>query len=431
MLNKEILRLAIPNILSNISVPLISTVDTILMGNLSALHLGAVGMGAMVFNFIYWNFGFLRMGTTGITAQAFGEENHEKMIDTCLRACITAIIIALLIIVFSIPIATSSFWAMNVQSSQYELIWNYFFIRLWAAPASLLLYAISGWYFGLQDSISPLKITLVVNVLNIIVSYFFVVHLGYGLQGVAWGTVIAQYVGLAVAISILFSKYKSKLQFVDFSRVWKKSEFFRFLQINRDIFFRTICLTTAFFFFYSQSSKGGEIILAVNVILIQLLNWMSYGIDGFAFASESLVGKYIGAKKLGMVNKAINYTMLWGFCFAIIYSLVFYFGYDSIVMAFNGQPEVLLLSQDFKLLMVLLPIVAFGSYMWDGIYVGLTASKAMRNSMFISFIAYMSVFYFLMETYPQHAIWIAMMVFLGIRSLIQWMLYKKYQTKLS
>ena len=296
-MNKEILRLAIPNILSNISVPLLSTVDTILMGHLSASHLGAVGIGSMIFNFIYWNFGFLRMGTTGMTAQAYGAENKMEISNTLGRACALGLVLAVIILLFQIPIGELSYYLLNVTDNQYALVREYFLIRILAAPATLILYSVLGWFFGMQNAIYPMLLTIFINVINIAVSAYLVLGLGMEVSGVAWGTVIAQYGGLFLAALMLRHKYKVYLDGFKQKNILRFNKLLRFLRINGDIFIRTICLTFAFGFFYSQSSNLGELALAANVILLQLLNWMSYGIDGFAFASESLVGKYVGAKR--------------------------------------------------------------------------------------------------------------------------------------
>jgi MATE family multidrug resistance protein len=209
--NKEILRLAIPNIISNISIPLLSTVDTMLMGRLSELHLGAVGIGAMIFNFIYWNFGFLRMGTTGITAQAFGEKDDSEIMQTLSRALLVALILAIFIFSMQIPFGNMSFYLMNISSEQYHLVEEYFYIRIWAAPATLGLFVMMGWFFGMQNAIFPLIITVFVNLVNILLSYFFVKILSWDVAGVAWGTVIAQYAGIVLSFILFYGKYKTHL----------------------------------------------------------------------------------------------------------------------------------------------------------------------------------------------------------------------------
>ena len=206
-MNKEILRLAIPNIISNISVPLLSTVDTALMGRMSELHIGAVGLGAMIFNFVYWNFGFLRMGTTGITAQAFGKGSNPEMAQTLGRALLVALILAVLVLLIQVPLSELSYYLMNTSDSQLGLVSEYFNIRIWAAPATLALYAIMGWFFGMQNAIFPLILTVFINVVNIICSVFFIKVWGMEVDGVAYGTLIAQYSGVALAIVLWFVKY--------------------------------------------------------------------------------------------------------------------------------------------------------------------------------------------------------------------------------
>ena len=275
-----------------------------LMGSLSSLHLGAVGIGAMIFNFLYWNFGFLRMGTTGLTAQAFGASDREEIVAILTRALFIAFTIAISFLLLANPLEWIAFRAMNISQSQYELVEQYFYIRLLAAPATLALYAFFGWFFGLQNAVIPLIITIAINVCNIALSLIFVLQLGWEVKGVALSTVISQYLGLIIAIGFALFRYPEYFKKVHWVLLKNYQAFKEFLRINSDIFIRTIMLSLAFAFFYSQSSKSGELVLAVNVVLLQLVNWMSYGIDGFAFAAESLVGKYKGRRNDQMLWKA-------------------------------------------------------------------------------------------------------------------------------
>lgn len=429
-MNKEILRLAIPNILSNISIPLLSTVDTILMGSMSASHLGAVGVGAMIFNFIYWNFGFLRMGTTGMSAQAYGASDYTEQIHVFVRATIIAIIISILMIVLTIPINNISLLAFNMEGNQALLVSEYFKIRIWAAPASLLIYAMTGWFFGMQNAIYPLIITLSVNVLNIFLSIYLVKNLEMGISGVAWGTVVAQYLGLLVAIILFLFKYSGLRKYI--SSAWKqKSSFIRFLKINGDIFLRTICLTFAFGFFYSKSAEAGEIILAVNVVLLQFLNWMSYAVDGFAFAAESMVGKYFGAKDRSNTYKAIKLSFKWGFYLALFFSALFLFQYSELIHIFTDQQNVIEASLEYKWWMAIFPIIAFSCYIWDGVFIGLTASMSMRNTMIIALVIYLASYYSLIPFLDHRAIWLALMIFLFSRGVLQSLLFQRKKLSLS
>ena len=419
------LRLAIPNIISNISVPLLSTVDTALMGRLSELHLGAVGVGAMIFNFVYWNFGFLRMGTTGITAQAFGKKDEHEIMQTISRAILVALVLASLVFMLQKQIGELSFYLMNISAAQYGLVEEYFYIRIWAAPATLALFVFMGWFFGMQNAIYPLILTITINAVNIVFSFLFVKKYNMGVAGVAWGTVIAQYVGLLLAIFLFRKKYNSHLKYFSQKATLEFQALSKFLTINRDIFIRTFCLTFAFGFFYSQSSNGGEIILAVNVILLQFLNWMSYGVDGFAYASESLVGKYKGASDSKNLTKAIQLTFIWGMVLATLFSLIYWiFGMDLLYI-FTDKENIIAASVPYLFWMILFPIISTPCYLWDGIYIGLTASHAMRQTMLIAVAVYILFYFLLRNDYGNHGLWAALLIFMAARGLIQWIWYRK------
>jgi len=423
-MNKEILRLAIPNIISNISVPLLSTVDTALMGRMSELHIGAVGLGAMIFNFVYWNFGFLRMGTTGITAQAFGKDNNSEMAQTLGRALLVAFILAALVLVLQFPLAELSYYLMNISDVQVGLVSEYFNIRIWAAPATLALYAIMGWFFGMQNAIFPLILTVFINVVNIICSVLLIKVWGMEVDGVAYGTLIAQYAGIALAIVLWFIKYGYLAKEMTFKAVSQIDKLKRFLTINRDIFIRTFCLTFAFGFFYSQSSSAGETMLAVNVILLQFLNWMSYGVDGFAFASESLVGKYTGAKDKLNLNKSINVSFLWGMGMAAMISLVYWIFGVELIGIFTDKPDLIQQTIPFLFWMIIFPIISTPCYIWDGIYIGLTASVAMRNTMILALVVYLISHYLLYNQFGNNGLWLALLIFMGARGLFQLIYYR-------
>lgn len=419
-MNREILKLAIPNILSNISVPLLSSFDTALMGRLSADHLGAVGLGSMVFNFVYWNFGFLRMGSTGMTAQAYGRDNRSEITQVLGQASVVAIALALLLLVFQQPILGASQGLLKVATDQQALVGEYFSIRIWAAPAALGLYALMGWFFGMQNAIYPLLLTLLINGVNMALSYYWVHHLGWGIAGVAWGTVAAQYVGLFGAIGLLLYKYAWVRIYMQSKLIFAWSGLSRFLSINSDIFLRTLCLTLAFAFFYRQSSTFGDLVLAVNVILLQYVNWMSYGVDGFAFAAESLVGKYHGAQQNERVQKAIQLSFKWGMGLALIYALTYTALGNQLLHIFTDQQDVILAAEPYLIWMLIFPILGTPCYIWDGIFVGLTASTAMRNTMLIAFIAYLLTYYFYGASWDNHGLWLSLVLFMVYRGLAQW-----------
>jgi len=424
-MNKEILRLAVPNILSNLSIPLLSTVDTALMGRLSEVHLGAVGLAAMIFNFVYWNFGFLRMGTTGITAQYYGSGDKAGMIETLVRASVVAVALGVLLLVLQWPLREGGIVLMQTDSAIAPHVAHYFNIRIWAAPATLLSYAAMGWFFGMQNAVYPLIITIGVNVLNIIVSYILVFKFNMEIAGVAWGTVVAQYFGLLLAVLLFATRYKSYFHELRREVIFEWDAFKRFLEINRDIFLRTLSLTFAFGFFYSQSSTVGEGMLAVNIILLQYVNWLSYAIDGFAFATESIVGKYFGANKPEMTIKAIKYNFVWGFVVAVLFAVTYGVGGEWLLRVFTDQTAIITDAKPYMVWMILIPLLGFSCYIWDGVYVGLTASVAMRDSMAIALVIFLASYYALLNDYGNHGLWLSLVIFLAARGLLQWIWYLK------
>jgi len=426
--NRSILRLAIPNILSNISVPLLGTVDTALMGRLSEVHIGAVGIGGMIFSFVYWNFGFLRMGTTGITAQALGADNHTEIGATLGRATLVAMVLAIGMLLLQYPLAEAGFYLMNLEGTARLLTAEYFYIRMWAAPATLGLYALMGWFFGMQNAIYPLVLTLVINITNMAASYWFIIGLGMEVDGVAWGTVIAQYAGFLLGIILLFYKYPTYIQALAFRQLAAIDALRSFFSINRDLFLRTLCLTFAFGFFYSRSSAEGALLLAVNVILLQYLNWMSYGIDGFAYAAESLVGKYSGAGDRVALQRVVRGSFYWGLGLAILFSIVYFFFGNYLLQVFTNQTDVLAAAQPYLGWMVLFPIISFSCYLWDGIFIGLTASGPMRNAMLISLLVYLAAHCGLSSVWNVHGMWAAFLLFMAVRGLLLWRSYRSIST---
>jgi len=418
-MNKEILRLAIPNIISNISVPLLSSVDTALMGRFSELHIGAVGVGAMIFNFIYWNFGFLRMGTTGITAQAYGKADYNATIQTFGRAMLLVVVLASAIFSLQIPLGNLSFSLMNMEGEQLALVEQYFYIRIWAAPATLSLYALMGWFFGMQNAVYPMVLTVTINLVNIVMSYVFIHHFGMGVDGVAWGTVLAQYLGLFLGLLLFAFRYRKLFRHFSRKAVLEYHAFKDFLQINSDIFIRTLCLTFVFGFFYSQSARGGDMILAVNVILLQFVTWMAFGIDGFAFASESLVGKYKGMGDKMQLRKAIYLSFVWGMGLAFVFSAVYWLRGTRILLVFTNQIPVFEAALPYLFWMVLFPVLSVPCYIWDGVFIGLTASKSMKNAMLIALSFFLFLFYAFDMGASNHLLWASLLLFMLMRGVIQ------------
>jgi len=424
-INREIFKLAGPNILSNISVPLISSVDTALMGHLSSVHLGAVGLGAMLFNFLYWNFGFLRMGTTGVTAQAFGRSDRSEIMTNLARSMVVALAISFLLLLFQNILGVWGFYFLNTPASHMDYTLEYFHIRIWAAPATLGLYAMMGWFFGMQNALYPLILTVFINIVNIALSVIWVNYYDMGIQGVALGTLVAQYAGLLAAIFLWVFRYKK--HWVDLIRntFWRWQAFKPFFDLNVNIFIRTVCLSFAFAFFYNRSATYGSLVLDANVVLLQFLHWMSYGVDGFAYAAESLSGKYKGALRESHFKLAVYWSFLWGGVLALSYAAVYWLLGEDLIALFTDISKVQITAATYLPWMIVLPIAGFASYIWDGIFVGVTAGKSMRNAMIASLIVYLIAVFTLGRHYENHGLWASLLIFLLARAIFQQILYTK------
>lgn len=412
-MNKEIIRLAVPNIVSNISVPLLSAVDTALMGHISILHLGAVGLATMIFNFLYWNFGFLRMGTTGMVAQAYGAKDKNEVVTLLRQGILLSLVLGLLLFITGPFLKEVSANFLLVAEDQRDLVFRYFEIVIWGAPAVFCTYTLMGWFFGNQNSFIPMVVTVVLNVFNISVSYLLVVHFDMGIAGAALGTLMAQYFGFIILAILAGSRVADDWKWEVTGITWG-----RFFRVNTDLFIRTVALTFSFAFFYRQSSAAGALTLAANVILIQFLSWMSYGIDGFAYAAESLVGKYHGMKSNVGRNKAITYAFRWGLGLAIGMAIFFAVAQYDITSLYTDDAVVQEKVSSYQMMIALLPIIVFASYIWDGIYIGLSASRAMRDTMLICLIFYLGLFTILRDI-SANAIWISFVLFLMMRGLVQ------------
>jgi len=426
-MNRKILKLATPNIVSNITVPLLGLVDLALMGHLnSEVYIGAIALGGVIFNFIYWGFSFLRMSTSGFTAQAFGEKDHAKSINILIRALLVAGIVSALILALQTPIAWASFKVIGGSADVEALAKSYFGIRVWAAPAALSLFVFSGWFLGMQNARYPMIIAITVNVVNIILSVFFVFALDMNSNGVALGTAISQYVGLAIAFILFNNRYRNLIHFISHKAIFDIKLLVEFFKVNTDIFIRTFCIILVFTFFTSKSASMNDTILAVNSLLIQLLLFFSFFIDGFAYAGEALVGKYIGSNNTQKLRKVVKLLFYWGFGLALVFTLVYFPGVKLILKLLTSQTEVIESAQAFLPWVIVVPIASFASFIWDGIYIGATASKAMRNTLLIStFAVFAPIYYFLNPILGNHALWLGMVLFMLMRGVVQTILYKR------
>lgn len=416
-MNRKILNLAIPNIISNLSVPLLGAVDTALVGHLEeAYYLGAIAVGSMIFNFIFWGFGFLRMGTTGITAQAFGEEDRTASIMTLARALAVAGVFSILILLLQVWIADLSFWLIEASPEVERYTRIYFEIRIFTAPATLCLYAINGWFLGMQNARYPMIVTIFLNALNIGLDVFFVHSMGMHVDGVAFGTLIARYSGLVLAVGLLVYKYREWISDYVHDLLMELEALKKFFSVNRDIFIRTLCLIFTFSFFTAKSAEFGDVILAANSILLQLWMIVAYGIDGFAFAAESLIGRYTGSNQQNRLKLAVKYCFIWGSGIGVAASVGYGLFDVQILRLFTDQQNVIETAMVFILWTVAGPTVSSFCYIWDGVFIGATATGPMRDSMILATLGVFLPVYGIGVYYlGNHALWLAMVLFMIAR----------------
>jgi MATE family multidrug resistance protein len=432
-MNKKILDLAIPNIISNISIPLLGIVDMALMGHLeSDSYIGAIALGSLIFNFIYWGLGFLRMGTSGFTAQAWGRRDLPETILVLSRAVFIAMLTGVFLLLLQRPIELFSFWVLKGETHVEELAMAYFRIRIWAAPAALGQFALLGFFLGMQNARLPMVVLVSTNVINIGCSYLFVMTLGMESNGVALGTVIAQYSGLLIAI-FFFRKYFRRLfryWSLQGTIQWEKLK--HFLLINKDIFIRTMCLVAVFSIFTARSAstdvqnEGEDTILAVNSLLMQFFMFFSFLIDGFAHASEALTGKFIGAGDRQSLKDSIRLLFLWGTAISLLFTLLYLFGGDVIFRALTNNAEVITNARPYFFWVVMVPMVSYSAFLWDGIFIGATAVPEMRNAMLVSTLVIFFPAYILAGRFlGNHGLWLAFILFMIARGVTMQVMVRK------
>ena len=426
-MNKSILKLAIPNIISNITIPLLGLVDMILMGHLdSAIYIGAIALGGTIFSVLYSFFSFLRAGTTGFTAQSLGNNDNTETIYSLYRSVCIGIPIIILILSLQIPIAKISSLLLDGSNEVKELAITYFYVRIWAAPANILLYCLNGWFVGMQNTKIPMFIAILINVMNIIFSFILVILFEQNVKGVALGTVIAQYSGLTLAVILLIKNYRSYFVKIDSKILFDIEKMKRFFKVNRDLMIRSFLLIISIAFFTNQSAKLGNNILAINMILLQSFYIFSYFIDGFAYAGEALVGKFVGSKDKDNLQKVIRLLLIWGFSISIPFSILYALFPTEFVKIISDNTEILTEIKPYYIYMIIIPLITFAAFIWDGIYIGATASKAIRNTMIISSIfVFIPSWYILMPRFGNHGLWIAFLFFMIARGTAMSLMYKK------
>lgn len=427
-MNRNILRIAIPSIVSNITVPLLALVDTTIVGHLGATaYIGAIAVGTMLFNMIYWLFGFLRMGTGGLTAQAYGRHSHESALYILLRSLSVAGCFSLLLFILQVPIVRIAFNFIHTTPEVETLARTYFSILIWGAPAVLGLYSFIGWFLGMQNARIPMMIAIVQNLTNITVSLCLVYGLGWKVEGIALGTLVAQYSGLAIAIAVWLTRYHPGRHHIAWQQILHTGEVRKFFQVNRDIFLRTLCIIAVTTYFTSAGAGLGELQLAANTLLMQFFILFSYIMDGYAYAAEALSGRFFGAGQLKEFKGLTRYLFYWGAGLSAIFTLTYSFGGHTILSLLTNETVVIRQAQEYLPYVMVLPFISFAAFLFDGLFIGTTSTRQMLCSMALAALLYFAVL--TLFPFSNATLWTAFLVYLASRGLAQACMFKKITAK--
>ena len=423
-MNREILRIAIPNIISNITVPIMGIVGTMIAGHLgdSVSTIGALAIGVSIFNFIYWNCSFIRMGTSGITAQAYGAGDQRTTTLMLARATVVSLVVGVAIVVLQRPLGEVALRLMNGG----EMVADYFYARVWAVPAGVLLFGLNGWLTGMQNAIIPMVVAIVVNVIHIVCSLWFAFSLGMGIVGIAYASVVAQWTGVAITALIMWWHYGKQLVRISWSEIWDMKAMREFFSINRDIIVRTLCIVSTYTFFTAASARMDDpTILAVNTILLELFTLFSYMSDGFAFAAEALTGRFIGERNGVALRDCVRKCMVWCAVICVLYVGLYVGWWRELLGLFvedgaENTAQIMEYAGRYIGWIVAIPVAASWPFMMDGIMVGATQSRIMRNSMLWATAAYFLLFFTLEPLIGNDALWLAFTSYMFLRGVFQY-----------
>ena len=423
--SQRILHIAIPSIISNITVPLLGLIDVTIVGHLgSASYIGAIAVGGMLFNMIYWIFGFLRMGTSGLTAQSYGAHDLKEVTRILLRSTGISLMLALALLILQYPIRLIAFELIDTSAEVQQLATLYFHICIWGAPATLGLYSFSGWFIGMQNSRFPMFIAITQNIVNIVASLLFVFVFGMKVEGVALGTLIAQYAGLFMAYLLWLRYYRPLRKYISRKQLFTHDAMKRLFQVNRDIFLRTLCLVAVTVFFTSTGAAFGDVVLAVNTLLMQLFTLFSYIMDGFAYAGEALTGKYIGAGNRQELQRTIRHLFGWGIALSLAFTLLYGIGGKEFLGLLTNEQSVISASGDYFYWVLAIPLAGFAAFLLDGICIGATSTHIMLKAMVVASGSFFLIYYSLHNVLHNHALWLGFIVYLALRGIMQALLLK-------
>lgn len=418
-MNRQILYLTIPNIVTNLTVPLLGMADIAVAGRSGGVEfIGGVAIGTALFNFIYWNFGFLRMGTTGFTAQAYGADDKGETLSVLFRALFVALIVGVAIIVFRGPIGRFSLWMLNSGELSREAS-SYFEFRVWSAPATLALYVFKGWFIGMQNTRVPMWVSIGGNVFNVVASILLVFVCHMGVAGIALGTTLAEYLSLLFFVVVWARRYSLRGVSLSLSRVLDFKKIVSFFAVNGDIFIRTLCLVGVTTFFVSRSSGYGQTTLAVNTLLMQLFSFFSYFMDGFAYTAEAMTGRFTGAGDGVSLKRCVTLILKWGVGLSLFFSLLYCGALRPILSLFTSDETLIESALAERWWIAAVPIAGFLAFIYDGVLVGLTRSALMRNTMIAASALFMLVWAVLEHSLGNDALWMAFIIYLAARGFIQ------------
>ena len=437
MMHGRILHLAVPSIISNITVPLLGLVDVAITGHMGeARYMAAIAVGSMVFNIIYWLFSFLRFGTGGMTAQAYGKgDGGEAYI--LLRSQLTSMLIALAIIVLQVPLFRLAMWFIEPDNAIVDTIHTYYNICVWGTLPSLALYAFTGWFVGMQNTKLPMVISITQNVVNICLSCLFVYAMGMKIEGVALGTLTAQWCGALMAVTLIVWRYRDVcgrlnlrkavlpvLMSVILPRRWQRDSDYVITSIssgkvNSILFVRTLFLIAVNLYFIEAGAKGGAVILAVNSVLMQMFILYTYVMDGFAFAAEALCGRYYGAGERDNFSMALRGVWLWAICLTVAYTLAYAFGGTAFLSLLTDDVSIRAAAVEYLPWAIAIPFCGVMAFVWDGVFVGMTDTKGMMWGTFGGAVAFFLLYFLLYPYMRNHALWLAFNAYLLMRGVVQ------------
>ena len=422
-MNREIFRIAVPNIISNITVPLMGIFSTAIAGHCgdSAATIGALAIGVSIFNFIYWNCSFIRMGTSGITAQAFGAQDFTTTTAMLVRAVGISAILGVLMLILQYPLGEFSLWMMNGN----QMVSDYFYARIWAVPAGIMLFGLNGWFTGMQNAVIPMVTSITINVLHVLLSLWFVFGFDMGIVGIAYASVVAQWSGMILSVALLVIFFRDKLHPIKMSQVLDMTALREFFAVNGDIIIRTFCIVAVYTFFTAASARmESDIVLAVNTMLLQMFTLFSYMNDGFAYAAEALTGRFVGAKDEASLRLCIRRCVVWAIGTAVVCIAIYVGWWQDIISMFVGDKsqlaDLLAVAGEYIGWVIAIPIAAALPFLMDGIMVGATLTRILRNSMLVSTVAYFAIYYGLHPFIGNNALWLSFTAYMALRGIAQY-----------